>query len=156
MRDITSCIGCFEINFHFKSYAPRLDASVTDLNRRLLPALTPFIWRPAGRLAGRLVRTGAPLFLTVTRAPPLRSGLIKFVIGMNGPVLAPKRVDFNGVLVIFKKEIGLRSIYFLNITKTPFNRIYPFLSQNGTLHPNNSITGMLPYLASRDSYHGYV
>ena len=65
---------------------------------------------------------------------------IKFVIGngMKGPVLAQKRVDSNCVLVIFNREIGRSPIYILNISKHTI-RIYPFWSQNGTLHPNCNI-----------------
>ena len=44
---------------------------------------------------------------------------IKSVPLKNGPILAQKMVDSNGILVIFKEEIEHRPIYSLNMTKIP-------------------------------------
>ena len=69
---------------------------------------------------------------------------IKSVPLKKGPILAQKRVDYNGVLVIFKEEIGRSQISPLNLIKILLES-WPFLIQNGTLfHPFTDFnTGML-------------
>ena len=54
-------------------------------------------------------------------ASPLRMSPfpIKSVALKNGPILAQKRVDSNGILIRFNGEIGLRPISISNMTKIP-------------------------------------
>jgi len=65
---------------------------------------------------------------------------------MKGPILAQKRVDSNGILIRFNREIGLRPISISNMTKIPLESTL-FGTQNATLHPNNEF--------NRECYHIY-